>query len=72
MGQENDERTRDEKLFIEAIDQPHLLIVAEKVMIKSTGQMVAAIADEVARRKDRLSYGHNLPLAAVRARPAYF
>jgi hypothetical protein len=39
---ENEERKRSEKKFIGAIERPHLLIVAEKIVLKSTGKTARA------------------------------
>ena len=43
MNRGIDERTQDEKLFIGAIDKPHILIVAENLKLKSTGKTVKGL-----------------------------
>ena len=43
MNRGNDERIRDEKLFIGAIDKPHILIFAEKFKLKSTEKTIEGL-----------------------------
>ncbi len=44
MNSKNDERIRDEKTFMRAIDRLHLLLFAESIKIKSTGKTIEGLS----------------------------